>query len=182
MTTSAKMTAEELLRMPDDGFRYELVRGELVKMPPAGEEDGYLAMEVGSRLAQYVREHRLGRVYAAETGFRLASNPDTMRAPDVAFVNQRRIEEVGPVRGYRPGAPDLAVEVISPSDTYTEVGDKVLYWLDAGTLMVIVVNPRRQTVTVYRSRTDIVILTKDEELDGKDVVPGWTLRVADLFA
>jgi Uma2 family endonuclease len=182
MTTRSKMTADELLRMPDDGFRYELVRGELVKMAPAGDEHGYLAMEVGSRLAQYVREHRLGRVYAAETGFRLASNPDTVRAPDVAFVNQRRIEEVGLVRGYRPGAPDLVVEVISPSDTYTEVEDKVHDWLDAGTLMVIVVNPRRQTVTVYRSRNDIVILTKDEELDGEDVVPGWKLRIADLFA
>ena len=129
-----------------------------------------------------MREHRLGRVYTAETGFRLASNPDTVRAPDVAFVSQQRIGDVRPIRGYRAGPPDLAVEVISPSDTYTEVEDKVHDWLDAGTLMVIVVNPRRQTVTVYRSRTDIVILTKDEELDGQDVVPGWTLRIADVFA
>ena len=182
MTTGAKITAEELLRMPDDGYRYELVRGELVKMPPTGEEHGYLAMELGSRLADYVRTHRLGRVYAAETGFRLASNPDTVRAPDISFVSQQRIGDVRPIRGYRAGAPDLAVEVISPSDTYTEVEDKVHDWLDAGTLMVIVVNPRRQTVTVYRSLTDIVILTKDDQLDGKDVVPGWTLRVEELFA
>jgi Uma2 family endonuclease len=114
---------------------------------------------------------------------KIAFNPDTVRAPDVSFVRQQRIEEVvRDVEGYWPGPPDLAVEVISPSDTYVEVMDKVHDWLDAGTLMVIAVNPRRQTVTVYRSRTDIVILTKDEEIDGKDVVPGWTLRIADLFA
>jgi Uma2 family endonuclease len=166
MTTGAKMTADELLRMPDDGFRYELVRGELVKMPPAGEEHGDLAMRVGAPLWQYVETNKLGRVYAAETGFWLASNPDTVRAPDVSFVSQQRIGGVRPIRGYRAGPPDLAVEVISPSDTYTEVEDKVHDWLDAGTSMIIVVNPKRETVTVYRSRTDIVILTKDEELDG----------------
>jgi Uma2 family endonuclease len=182
MTTGTKMTAEELLRMPDDGFRYELVRGELVKMAPAGEEHGDIAMRVGAPLWQYVETNKLGRVYAAETGFQIASNPDTVRVPHAAFVSQQRIGEVRPGRGYRVGAPDLAIEVLSPSDTYTGVEDKVHDWLDAGTLMVIVVNPRRQTVTVYRSRTDIVILTKDEELDGKDVVPGWTLRIADLFA
>jgi len=182
MTAGTKMTAEELLRMPDDGFRYELVRGELVKMPPAGEEHGDIAMRMAGPLWNYVEANKLGRVYIAEPGFLIASNPDTVRAPDVAFVSQKQIEEVRPGRGYRRGAPDLAVEVISPSDTYTEVEDKVHDWLDAGTLMVIVVNPRRQTVTVYRSRTDIVILTKDEVLEGQDVVPGWTLPIADLFA
>jgi Uma2 family endonuclease len=182
MTTAAKkITAEDLLRLPDDGFRYELVKGELRKMAPAGDEHGYLAVRVTGPLWLHVETHKLGRVYAAETGFLLASNPDTVRAPDVAFVSQQRIDEVGPVRGYRPGAPDLAVEVISPSDTYTEVEDKVLTWLDAGTRMVIVLNPRQQTVAVYRSRTDIAILTKNDTLDGKDVVPGWTLAIEDLF-
>lgn len=180
-TANQKITAEDLLRMPDDGFRYELVNGELIKMAPAGREHGYLAMRVGGPLWQYVETHQLGEVYAAETGFQLASNPDTVRAPDVAFVSQQRLEEAGPVRGYWPGAPDLAVEVISPNDTYTEVQDKVLTWLDAGTRMVVVLNPRRRTVTVYRSRTDITILTENDTLDGRDVVPGWTLPVADLF-
>jgi Uma2 family endonuclease len=182
LTTGAKMTAEELLRMPDDGFRCELVRGELVKMPFACAQHGYVTMQVGGRLAKYVKTNKLGTVYAAGTGFQNAFNPDTVRAPDVSFVNKKRKDEAGNVEGYLPGPPDLAVEVISPSDTYTEVEDKVHDWLDASTLMVIVVNLRRQTVTVYRSRTDIVILTKDEELDGQDVVPGWTLRIADVFA
>ena len=167
--------------MPDDGFRYELVKGELRKMAPAGSEHGDLAMRVGWRLAQYVETHRLGKAFAAETGFHLFWNPDTVRAPDVAFVSQQRIEEVGPVTGYWPGAPDMAVEVISPGDTYTEVQDKVLTWLDAGTRMVVVINPRRRTVTVYRSRSDITILTEEDTLDGQDVVPGWAVPIKELF-
>jgi Uma2 family endonuclease len=182
MTTAAKkITAEDLLRLPDDGFRYELVKGELRKMPPAGIEHGYLANRASWRLTQYVETHQLGKVFVAEPGFQLTANPDTVRAPDVAFISQQRLEEIGLVRGYWPGAPDLAIEVISPNDIYTEVQDKVLQWLDAGTRMVVVVNPRQQTVAVYRSRTDIAILTKNDTLDGNDVVPGWTLPIADLF-
>jgi Uma2 family endonuclease len=185
MTTAAKkFTAEELLRLPGDGFRFrsELVKGELRKYPLADAEHGFLAAKVGWKLAQHVESHKLGQVYATGTGFQLASNPDTVRAPDVAFVSQQRIDEVGRVRGYWPGAPDMAIEVVSPHDTHTEVQDKVLTWLDAGTRMVVVVNPRQQTVAVYRSRTDIAILTRTDTLDGYDVVPGWTLPIADLFA
>ena len=182
MTTTQNTTADELLQRPDDGFRYELVKGELVKMAPAGSEHGDLAMRIGWRLAQHVENHNLGKTFAAETGFQIASNPDTVRAPDVAFVRQERVAEAGEVRGFWPGAPDLAVEVVSPGDTYTEVEDKVLDWLDAGTLMVIVVNPRQRTVTLYRSRADIVILTQNDILDGNDVVPGWSLPIQELFA
>ena len=181
MTTIQTITADELLQQPDDGFRYELVKGELVKMAPAGSEHGKLAMRVGWRLAQHVESQELGNVYAAETGFQLASGPDTVRAPDVAFVRQERVEGAGEVRGFWPGAPDLAVEVVSPGDTYAEVEDKVLDWLDAGTLMVAVVNPRQRTVTIYRSRADIVILTRDDLLDGNNVVPGWILPIRELF-
>ena len=181
MTTIQTITADELLQQPDDGFRYELVKGELVKMAPAGSEHGKLAMRVGWRLAQHVESQNLGNVYAAETGFQLASNPDTVRAPDVAFVRQERVAEAGEVRGFWPGAPDLAVEVVSPGDTYAEVEDKVLDWLDAGTLMVAVVNPRQRTVTIYRSRADIVILTRDDLLDGNNVVAGWILPIRELF-
>ena len=182
MTTAQKVTAEELLQMPGDGCRYELVKGELITKAPAGSEHGDLAMRIGWRLGQYVENHNLGKAFAAETGFQLASNPDTVRAPDVAFVNAGKVQQTGVVRGYWPGPPDLAVGVISPSDTYTEVEDKVLDWLRAGTLMVVVVNPRRSTVTVYRSLEDIVILTLNDTLEGKDVVPGWTLAIQDLFA
>ncbi|MDQ3301723.1 MAG: Uma2 family endonuclease [Actinomycetota bacterium] len=176
-------TVEELLRMPDDGFRYELVRGELKKMPPAGDEHGYIAGEVFAELRNHVKAGNLGRTYAAETGFVISRNPDTVLAPDAAFVNRERVEEVGQTGGYFPGAPDLAVEVLSPNDTHTEVTEKALAWLDAGSRLVLVADPRRRAVTVYRSRSDIRILTAEagDRIDGADVVPGWILPVAELF-
>jgi Uma2 family endonuclease len=182
MTTRIRpMIAEELLQMPDDGFRYELVRGELRKMPPAGHVHGKVANRLNWRLAQYVEVNDLGVVYIAETGFKLASDPDHVLAPDVAFISRERVEEVGDTAGFWPGAPDLVVEVISPSDTYTEVEEKVFDWLEAGTRMVVVVNPRRRAVTVYRSLTDVVVLTENDTLDGGDVVPGWNMPVKDIF-
>ena len=181
-TTTKLMTAEELLEMPDDGFRYELVRGELVKMPPAGHMSSFREMLIGSHLTVYVRENRLGRAYGASGGFRLESDPDTVLAPDAAFVRQERVEAVGDGDGFFPGAPDLAVEVISPSDRYTEVDEKVAEWLAAGTRMVVVVNPRNRTVRVHRPTTDSVLLTEEDTLDGGDVVPGWEMPVADIFA
>jgi Uma2 family endonuclease len=182
MSTRTQLgTAEELLRMPDDGFRYELVCGELRKMPPAGHVHGRLAATLTASLVRYVTANQLGAVYAAETGFILRRNPDTVRAPDVAFIRQQRVQEVGDVAGYWPGAPDLAIEVVSPSDSYAEVEEKVFEWLEAGTLMVLVVNPRRRSVTVYRSLADIIVLTQNDALDGGDVVPGWTMPVKDIF-
>lgn len=185
MTTSTEpMSAEELLRLPDDGFRHELVKGKLRKMVPAGNEHGYVAGEMFGELRSYVKANDLGRTCAAETGFRLASDPDTVRAPDAAFVSRERLEGAGRVRGYWPGAPDLVVEVVSPNDRHAEVQEKALAWLDAGCRMVLVVDPggAQRTITVYRSRTDIRILTGDDTLDGADVVPGWRLPVAELFA
>jgi Uma2 family endonuclease len=180
-TANQLVTAEELLRMPDDGYRYELVRGELRKMAPAGYLHGRIAINITTPLDRHVRAHNLGVVCAAETGFKLASNPDVVRAPDVAFIRRERVEEVGDVEGYWPGAPDLAVEVISPSDTYADVQEKVVDWIEAGTRMILLVMPRKRTVTIYRSLTDIVMLTEHETLDGADVVPGWKLPVRELF-
>lgn len=181
-TTIQRTTAQDLLRMPDDGFRYELVRGELTKMSPAGNKHGRFAASITGSLVPHVKADKLGAVYAAETGFWLESEPDTVRAPDVAFVSQKRIDEVGDVDGFWPGAPDLVVEVISLSDTYTEVEEKVFEWLGAGARMVVVVNPRKRAVTVYRSLTEIKVLTEDDRLDGGEVVPGWTMIVNEIFA
>ncbi len=179
-----QFTAEELLRMPDDGSRYELVEGKLRKMAPAGSEHGYLALEIAAELRNHVKSNGLGRVYTAETGFKLSSDPDTVRAPDAAFVSRGRVEGAGRVKGYWPGAPDLAVEVVSPNDTHSEVIGKALAWLQAGSGMVLVVDPEKHTVTVYRSRDEIRVLTADagDTIDGADVVPGWKLPVAELFS
>lgn len=176
------VTAQQLLRMPDDGYRYELVEGEVRRMSPASHQHGRIILNLSAPLHHYVRTHNLGAVYAAETGFLIASNPDTVRAPDVAFVRQERAQAVHEESGYYPGAPDLAAEVISPHDLYTEVEEKVIAWLDAGTSMVLVVNPRKRTVTMYRSLTTITVLIENDQLDGADLVPGWTLPVRDIFA
>ena len=176
------MTADELLAMPRDGFRYELVRGELIRMSPTGGEHGTIAARLTVIYGHFVIENKLGIMFGAETGFKIAVDPDTVRAPDFAFVSGERIPESGIPKGYWIGAPDLAVEVISPGDIYGEVEDKVLEWLDAGAKMVIVVNPRRRTSTVYRSRNDVKILSEDDELNGEDLLPGFACKVSDFFA
>ena len=170
--------------MPDNGSRYELVEGDLRKMAPAGDVHGYLALRIASRLERHVDANNLGKTYAAETGFKLSSNPDTVRAPDAAFASRERVEKAGKVKGYWPGAPDLVAEVVSPNDTHSEVIGEALAWLEAGSRMVLVVDPDKITVTVYRSREEIRVLTADagEIIDGSDVVPGWKLPVAELFA
>jgi Uma2 family endonuclease len=182
MIQAKPVTADELLRMPDDGFRYELVKGELRKMPPAGHHHGEIVALIAYLLMHHVKTHSLGKVYAAETGFKLAENPDTVRAPDVAFIGRERLGRAGSATGYWPGAPDLAVEVVSPNDAHTEVMEKALQWLEAGARMVLVVEPAARTVTVYRSLDKIRILTEGDTLEASDVVPGWKLRVAELFA
>ena len=183
VTTQARQIgSEELLNMPDDGFRYELVRGELRKMPKAGSEHGYVAISIGTSLNSHVRANRLGRVYAAEMGFKLASNPDTVRAPDAAFVSRDRVEGAGYVTGFWPGAPDLAVEVVSPGDTHAQVVEKALAWLEAGCRLVLVADPEQRTVTSYRSLDDIHILTEGNAIDGADVVPGWELAITETFS
>ncbi|NQT38847.1 MAG: Uma2 family endonuclease [Planctomycetes bacterium] len=182
MSTTTLVTADQLLRMPDDGHRHELVAGVLRKMVPAGWKHGAVAGGLHGRLEQHVREHGLGQVFAAETGFLLTRDPDTVRAPDIAFIQKVRFEAAKSADAFWPGSPDLAVEVISPGDTISDVDDKVRMWLDAGTSVVWVVNPKWRNVTVYRSPTDIRTLTENEQLDGGDVVPGFSCRVGEIFA
>ncbi|MGI0028646.1 MAG: Uma2 family endonuclease [Nitrososphaera sp.] len=182
MTTETKLTtAEELLRMPADGRRRELIHGEVKTMAPAGHQHGRIAQRIALSLGQHVSVHKLGEVYAAETGFKLASNPDHVRAPDAAFVRRERVSAVGDAEGFWPGAPDLAVEVVSPSDSFADVEEKVFDWLDAGTRAVVVVNPKKRSVTLYRSVSEVRILSETESLSVEDVVPGWNLPVRELF-
>ncbi len=178
-TATRTFTADDLLSMPDDGLRRELVRGELREMAPAGHRHGRIALRIAAHLLNHVDAEDLGVAYAAETGFRLSSS--TVRAPDASFVAKKRAAAVSGERGFWPGAPDLAIEVTSPDDGFEEVEEKVFDWLDAGTRMVVLVNPRKRSVTIYRSHTEIVALREADTLDGGDVVPGWSLPVAHLF-
>jgi len=182
MSTTSLVTADQLLRMPSDGSRYELVAGEIRKMAPAGWEHGAIGGRLHVLLGRFVLEHALGTLFGAETGFFLARDPDTVRAPDIAFIRKARLPPPPPREAFWPGAPDLAVEVVSPGDTVHDVDEKVQAWLAAGCLVVWVVNPQWRTVTVYRSARDIRTLTEDDELTGGDVVPDFRCRVADIFA
>ena len=169
------MTADELLRMKDQDARYELVKGELRKMSPSSHEHGDVALEIGARLRTYVREHRLGKAYAAETGFLISRNPDTVRAPDVAFVRTDRLVHTP---GFFPGPPDLAIEVISPNDSYSDVEEKTLQWLRAGVRAVVTVDPRLKSVRIHRSNGST---TATDLLEVPEVVPGWSVPVAEIF-
>jgi Uma2 family endonuclease len=180
VTIERAMTAEQLLQTPGLG-RCELLHGELVMMSPAGEEHGAIVMNLSAPLATFVRQRGLGRVFGAETGFVITRNPDTVRAPDVAFVRAERLSPT-PGKGFFPGPPDLAVEVVSPSDRAGEVLSKVYEWLDAGCRTVWLVDPESRSVTVYRSRSEIRVLAPTDQLPGEDVVPGFSIPVGEVFA
>jgi len=178
--TPGLMTADDLLRLSRGRARHELVRGELRTKPLRFWDESALISNMDRSLGKYVRDDRLGMVVGV-CGFQLESNPDTVRAPDVAFLRPERVPKRGSMWGYFPGAPDLAVEVISPNDLYTEVDEKVAEWLEHGTQIVFVVNPRRMTVAIHRPGQPVHIAGMDDVLSGEDVVPGWTLAVRDLF-
>ncbi len=175
------MTAQELLQSSHEPYRQELIDGILYEMEPPGFEHGVVAANIAMDLMRHVRAADLGIAASSEVGFLLASDPDTVRAPDVFFVSSERVAAGGIPKGYWPGPPDLAVEVVSPNDRRTQVEAKALEWLAAGTRAVIVVDPPTRTATVYLSADDVRVLHADEQLDLGDVVPGWSPRVGDFF-
>lgn len=174
-------TAEQLAKMPQDGNRYELVKGALRMMSPAGGRHGRITVRINKLLAIQVDDNHLGATFAAETGFLLAADPDTVRAPDAAFVRREKMEILEDDSGYLPFAPDLAVEVVSRTDTFADVERKAFSWLDAGTQLVLIVEPKPETVHAYRSRSSVRVLRPGDVIDAADVVAGWKVRVEEFF-
>jgi Uma2 family endonuclease len=175
-------TAAELCQLSQKGNkRYALVRGELVTMAPAGVEHGDRALGLGARMRIFAEDHDLGVVLAAETGFLLERNPDTVLAPDAAFVRKERLPAGKLPTGYFPGPPDLAVEVVSPNDKKSEVTDKIESWLHFGTKLVWVLRSSNKTVTAHRPDGTEQVFTDQDELDGEDVLPGFRIPIRHLF-
>ena len=173
----ALRTADELLHLPDK--HAELVRGVLIVREPPGLPHGRIAVELAVALTTHARTNGLGRVYV-ESGFQLASNPDTVRGPDLAFISHSRIPDPEP-RGFPNFAPDLAVEILSPDDRPGEVLSKVGDYLSAGTMLVWVVDPDRRLARVYRADGSEQIVTDRESLQGEDVVPGFACPLATIL-
>jgi Uma2 family endonuclease len=181
------VTVDELLTWPDDGSRYELVEGRLVRMPPTGGEHGGIAGTLIVALGAWVLPRHLGRVLAAETGFQLA--PGTVLAPDLAYVRAANVPAPqSPDRQrFWPLAPDLIAEVASPGQTQSELDTKARAWLAAGVRLAWVVWPHTKQVDVWQPDAQgdsrlTVTLAPGDSLDGLDVLPGFTYPVADLFA
>ncbi len=179
MTQTHTLTADQFARI--GGERpCELIDGVVHEMTPAGYDHGWIAGNLHVLIGQHAMAKKLGRVCAAETGFLLARDPDTVRAPDVSFVRAERSQAAEP--GYFRGAPDLAVEVVSPHDRVQDINDKVRAWLDAGTRLVWVIWPSTRSVSVHRSATTVETLAQTATLDGDQVLPGFSCRVGEIFA
>ena len=181
-STERLMTAEEAAQLSTVNRRFELVKGVYAEMSPSSARHGDVALTLALLLGNHVKQNKLGKVTAAETGFLLACKPDTVRAADVGFISVERLPAGGvPATGYWPFAPDLAVEVVSPHDDPDEVQQKVEDYLAAGTRMVWVVYPKPRSITVYRSLTDIKVRRGADPLTGEDVLPGFECQVSEVF-
>ena len=187
MNQTKWLTADDLLALGDE-CHAELVEGRLVPlyvegdpMSPASHVHGRVAMEIGFRLTAFVRAHRLGRTYTAETGFRLRRNPDTGRAPDFAFVARGRITAAMEQNPYLDLAPDLVVEVVSLGDRPAAVAKKVREYLAAGVRLMVVAYPERRAFAVHHPDRTSRTLTESDEFSGEDVLPGFTCHVGEFF-
>ena len=180
MVTAVKLiTAEELLLMPRDGRRYELLRGVLVEKMPTGDPHGDTVPRISYALTGYAEENDYGEIRSGEPGYFLERDPDTVRAPDVAWIAPGRIPQG--TRGYPELAPDLAVDVKSPGNSYAELAAKAGMWLSYGSREVWVADPERVTITVYRPYQEPVTLGEDDTLEGGDLLPGFAVPVWKLF-
>ena len=174
-------TVEELYSLPDDGLRYELRAGWLVSEPLPGFEHGRIAAKLAWMLHAYVRDHDLGAVLACDSGFVLARSPDTVRGPDVAFVSKQRLALLDDPAKAFPGAPDLAVEIASPSQTAEALHAKVADYLAAGTRVVWVVDPHEKCVSVYRTLLSPRRLTGDDRVEAEGLLPGFGIAARELY-
>ena len=181
VTTEKLLAADDLHHLYSQGVRGELIRGVLCKTMPTGVRHGQVVVNLTILLSGHIKPSRLGSVVASDVGFLLERDPDTVREPDVAFISAQSLPLDSVVTGYFDGAPDLAVEVISPSDSAQEVYHKARMWISFGVPLVWVVDPETRTIEVHRPNQPLLSLTDHDTLDGGKVLPGFTCPVRDVF-
>ena len=183
MTTAKPqlLTADDLLRLDGQGVRGELIRGVLYETMPTGRQHGKIMAKLTIHLGSFVEQRRLGSVEVGDVGVWLERDPDTVRAPDIAFFSLEKDPPEEIAAGYAEVVPDLLAEIVSPNDTAREVREKAEIWLGFGVRLVWVVNPDTRTVDVHRRGHPIITLTDQDALDGLDILPGFTCLVRDIF-
>lgn len=175
-----RITGEELFALGDIGS-CELVEGEIIQMSPTGEKHGIIEFNLGGELRTFVRQHNLGRVSGGEVGIYVKRKPDTVRGADVVFISNERYAQIRS-KSFLDVAPDLVVEILSPDDRWNEVMRKLEEYLEIGVRVVWIVDPETVSVFAYRSMTDVRRFEKNEALTAEDILPGFAIAVAELFA
>lgn len=183
MVTKARLTAKDLWRMGEGDVRRELVDGEVIEMAPVGGLHGKITLRIGRRLVEHVERHGGGEVVGGDVGFvlNLPNDPDRVRAPDIAFIATARLPEGRLPQGFLNGAPDLAVEILSPGDNPVDVQQKVQDYLDAGARLVWIMAPQAKTATIYRADGSARFLRVSDALDGEGVLPDFVLPLSEVF-
>jgi len=181
MALTRLLTSEDLYQMGDAAERFELIAGVLRETEPMGGRHGEIQFELHGPLYLYLRDRRIGRVYTEGTHFLILRDPDVVLMPDIAFVRTDRLPPDGARDGIMPLAPDLVIEVLSPSNRMTEMSEKISLYQRAGVPLIWLVHPRTRSVTVYATGRAPRILHESDTLDGEDILPGFSLPVADLF-
>lgn len=178
MSVTTLMTDEELMTLPDNGKKYEYIDGEL-KVSPAGMFHERIGVKLIRKLDELAEENELGGVYGSSVGYRMKGG--NVLSPDVSFVRKSRLPEGKSPEGFGQFAPDLAVEILSPADSLNKIEKKISEYFENGSELVWIIDPGKRIATVFHSFTDSQIIYENDQLDGKNVLPGFSCRLKDLF-
>lgn len=182
MATTRTMTVEELLELEDDGRRYELIRGELLSMPPTGEAHGHVMGKLSHLIWRYLDENPIALLAVGDPGYVLGHDPDILLAPDLALTLVTRLHGESAERGYPARAPDVVIEILSPTDRIGPVNEKVSLYLEAGVRIIWLIDPDRKAITQYAPNQPARLLQSGDTLTAESVLPGFQLPVSDIFA
>jgi len=176
-----QLNADDLMSLPDNGKRYELIEGELVEMSPTSNEHGFIELNVAYLIRTYLKQNPTGRAGVGEVGFRTRKDDKTVRAADAYFISYERLPKGSSTQGFSDIAPEVVIEVISPSDRTGDIADKTQEWLDFGVLMVWNIYPRQKSIHIFQPDQKPLVLFEDDRVDGGKILPDFSMKVSELF-